>query len=78
LFDLISMIRGQLVRGLSKILLVPHALTLSLKEHTAIAQAIKKGNPEAAQKAMHAHLGAALKRYEDAMEKQMPVRASTR
>lgn len=74
LFDLISMIRGQLVRGLSKVLLLPHALTLSLKEHTAIAQAIKRGNPEAAQKAMQAHLGAALKRYEDSMEKQIPVR----
>jgi len=74
LFDLISMIRGQLVRGLSKVLLLPHALTLSLKEHTAIAQAIKRGNPEAAQKAMQSHLGAALKRYEDAMGKQLPAR----
>jgi len=77
LFDLISMIRGQLVRGLSKVLLLPHALTLSLKEHTAIAQAIKKGNPEGAQKAMQAHLGAALKRYEEAMEKQLTARDRT-
>ncbi len=53
---------------------MPHALTLSLKEHTAIAQAIRRGNPEAAEKAMQAHLGAALKRYEDAMEKHMPAR----
>jgi len=76
LFDLVSMIRGQLARGLSKVLHVPDALPLSLKEHIAIAEAIRRGNSAAAQKAMQAHLGDALKRYDDAMEKQMPVRRS--
>lgn len=74
LYDLISMIRGQLVNGLSKVLLLPDALTLSLKEHASIARAIKRGDAEAAQKAMQEHLGAALKRYENSMAKQMPLR----
>jgi GntR family transcriptional repressor for pyruvate dehydrogenase complex len=74
LFDLVSMIRGQLARGLSKVLHVPDALPLSLKEHIAIAEAIRRGDPEAAERAMQAHLGDALKRYEDAMEKQLPAR----
>jgi GntR family transcriptional regulator, transcriptional repressor for pyruvate dehydrogenase complex len=73
LFDLISMIRGQLVRGLSTVLLLPHALTLSHKEHTAIYTAIKRGDAEGARKAMQAHLGAALKRYDSAMGKQVRV-----
>jgi GntR family transcriptional repressor for pyruvate dehydrogenase complex len=76
LFDLVSMIRGQLARGLSKVLHVPDALPLSLKEHIAIAEAIRRGNPKAAEKAMQAHLGDALRRYEDAMEKQLPARRS--
>ncbi|MEO6910451.1 MAG: FadR/GntR family transcriptional regulator [Edaphobacter sp.] len=71
LFDLVSMIRGQLVRGLSTVLLLPHALTLSLKEHTAIYQSIRRGDAEGARKAMQAHLAAALKRYESAVEKQI-------
>lgn len=76
LFDLVSMIRGQLVRGLSKVLHVPDALPLSLKEHIAIVEAIRRGDSEGAEKAMQAHLGEALRRYEDAMEKQLPARRS--
>ncbi|MBN9614923.1 MAG: GntR family transcriptional regulator [Acidobacteriales bacterium 59-55] len=76
LFDLVSMIRGQLARGLSKVLHVPDALPLSLKEHIAIVEAIRRGNPKAAEKAMQAHLSDALRRYEDAMEKQLPARRS--
>jgi GntR family transcriptional repressor for pyruvate dehydrogenase complex len=63
LYDLISMIRGQLARTLSTVLLLPHALTLSHKEHTAIFSAIKRRDPEGARKAMQAHLGAVLNRY---------------
>ncbi len=74
LLDLISMIRGQLVRGLSTVLTLPHALTLSHKEHTAIFTAIRQRDAGAARDAMHAHLGAALKRYEGAVNKQILVR----
>jgi GntR family transcriptional repressor for pyruvate dehydrogenase complex len=74
LFDLISMIRGQLVRGLSTVLLLPDAVTLSMKEHTAIFQAIRRGAPEAARKAMQSHLQAALERYNTASAKQIQGR----
>lgn len=69
--DLISMIRNQLVRGLSTVLLLPNAITLSLKEHIAILEAIKSGSPEAASTAMQAHLQAALKRYHTAVMQEM-------
>jgi GntR family transcriptional repressor for pyruvate dehydrogenase complex len=71
LFDLVSMIRGQLVRALSTVLLLPNAVILSHKEHSAIFTAVKRGDAEAARKAMHAHLNAALKRYRDAVEEQI-------
>jgi GntR family transcriptional repressor for pyruvate dehydrogenase complex len=74
LFDLISMIRGQLVRALTTVLILPHALTLSYKEHTAILNAVKRSDAEAARKAMHAHLGAALKRYNNAVDRRIIVR----
>ena len=70
ILDLISMIRGQLERGVAKVLLLPHAIPLSLKEHIAIFQAIKKGEPEAARAAMQAHLDAALGRYRNARGKE--------
>jgi GntR family transcriptional repressor for pyruvate dehydrogenase complex len=73
LYDLISMIRGQLTRALSTVLTLPQALTLSHKEHAAIFNAIKRGDPEGAGKAMQAHLGAALNRYNKAMKKQVLV-----
>jgi GntR family transcriptional regulator, transcriptional repressor for pyruvate dehydrogenase complex len=73
LYDLISMIRGQLVRGLSTVLLLPRAMTLSHKEHIAIFNAIKRGDAEAARKAMQAHLSAALRRYDNATEKQVLI-----
>ena len=74
LYDLISMIRGQLVRALSTVLLLPHALALSYKEHAAILAAIKRGDAERARKAMQDHLSAVLKRYYNAVEKQVLVR----
>jgi GntR family transcriptional repressor for pyruvate dehydrogenase complex len=69
LFDLVSMIRGQLARALSTVLLLPNALELSLKEHAVIYRAVKRGDAEAARKAMNEHLSAALKRYNTALEK---------
>jgi GntR family transcriptional repressor for pyruvate dehydrogenase complex len=74
LFDLISMIRGQLARALTRVLTLPNALTLSHEEHSAIFTAIRRGRPEAAQDAMQSHLNAALKRYENALKKQVLVR----
>jgi GntR family transcriptional regulator, transcriptional repressor for pyruvate dehydrogenase complex len=68
LYDLISVIRSQLARILGKVLKLPNALPLSLKEHTAILDAIERHDPEAARKAMHAHLDAVLVRYRKAIE----------
>jgi GntR family transcriptional repressor for pyruvate dehydrogenase complex len=78
LFDLISMIRGQLVRGLSTVLLLPNAVSLSLKEHVAILRAIKNRAPDAAKEAMQAHLRAALQRYNTASDKQRLAREARR
>jgi GntR family transcriptional repressor for pyruvate dehydrogenase complex len=65
--DLIAMIRGQLEKALSRVLLLPNARPLSFKEHLAIVSAIKRHDPEAAREAMQIHLDAALKRYHNAL-----------
>ena len=67
IFDLISMIRAQMGKTLSRVLLVPDALPLSLKEHASIVSAIMHRNPDAASKAMQHHLNAALRRYHNAL-----------
>ena len=64
--DLISLIRSQLMKALHKVLLVPHALPLSHKEHTAIVDAIERHDAEGARSAMHTHLEAHLRRYTEA------------
>jgi GntR family transcriptional regulator, transcriptional repressor for pyruvate dehydrogenase complex len=69
LFDLVSMIRSQLAGGLTKVLLLPNAIPLSFKEHTAIVDAIERRDADEARKAMHAHLGAALSRYKAARKR---------
>lgn len=74
LSDLISMIRGQLVRGVSTVLLLPDAIALSHREHEGILKAMERGNPEAARKAMQAHLEAALARYRSSSENQLRLR----
>jgi GntR family transcriptional repressor for pyruvate dehydrogenase complex len=71
LFDLVSMIRGQLARALTKVLLLPNAIPLSLKEHTAVLEAIKRRDSEAARQAMHAHLSAARDRYNQTSGERM-------
>lgn len=63
LSDLISVIRSQLARTLTRVLKLPNALPLSLKEHITILDAIERHEPEAARKAMHDHLEAVLVRY---------------
>jgi GntR family transcriptional regulator, transcriptional repressor for pyruvate dehydrogenase complex len=68
ILDLVSLIRGQLERGVAKVLLFPHAMPFSVKEHKAILQAIIKRDPEAARAAMQAHLNAAILRHRSAMK----------
>jgi Transcriptional regulators len=68
LSDLISVIRSQLARILNRVLKLPNALPLSLKEHTAILDAIERHDAEAARKAMHDHLDAVLVRYAKAID----------
>ncbi len=63
LLDMISMIRGQLARGLSRVLMLPSALPLSYKEHFKIVQKIRRRDPEGAREAMSEHLCAGLERY---------------
>jgi GntR family transcriptional regulator, transcriptional repressor for pyruvate dehydrogenase complex len=67
-YDLVSMIRGHLVRVLPKVLQLPNALPLSTQEHIAIVEAIERRDAEGARAAMHAHLEAVLQRYGDAMK----------
>ncbi len=61
--DLISLIRSQLARVLTKVLLLPNALPLSYQEHCAVVDAIKKRSPTAANEAMQEHLRSAIQRY---------------
>jgi GntR family transcriptional repressor for pyruvate dehydrogenase complex len=65
--DLIAMIRGQLEKALSRVLLLPNARPLTFKEHVAVVQAIRRRDPVAARDAMQVHLDAALKRYHNAL-----------
>jgi GntR family transcriptional regulator, transcriptional repressor for pyruvate dehydrogenase complex len=64
LFDFVSLIRGQLARALATVLVLPQARPRSIEEHRAILKAVKRRNPEAARRAMQAHLEAAIKRYD--------------
>ena len=67
LFDLISMIRGQLMNPLSRVLPLPNAMPLSLAEHARIVKAIKRRDPQASSAAMRVHLENALARYQSAV-----------
>jgi len=75
-FDLVSMIRSHLVRVLPKVLLLPNAMPLSTKEHVAIVEAIVRRDADAARAAMHAHLGAVLRRYFDAEKQSIAPRVT--
>lgn len=68
LADLISVIRSQLARTLIRVLKLPNALPLSLKEHVTILDAIEAHDADGARKAMHDHLDAVLLRYGKANE----------
>ena len=67
IYDLVSMIRGQFAKALTRVLLLPNARPLSLQEHVSIINAIQRRDPVAASKAMQDHLEAALKRYHSAL-----------
>ncbi len=75
LYDLISVIRSQLASALSSVLKLPNALPLSLKEHTAILDAIERRDPAGARDAMHAHLGAVLLRCAKSREADEEAKA---
>jgi GntR family transcriptional repressor for pyruvate dehydrogenase complex len=61
--DLVSVIRSQLVRALTKVLQSPNAIPLSIKEHLSLVDAIAAHDPDAAREVMLDHLKAALHRY---------------
>jgi GntR family transcriptional regulator, transcriptional repressor for pyruvate dehydrogenase complex len=67
IYDLVSMIRGQFAKALTRVLLLPNARPLSLQEHVSIINAIQRRDPEAASKAMQDHLEAVRKRYHSAL-----------
>lgn len=67
--DLVSVIRGQLERGVARVLQLPQAMPLSVEEHKAILEAMSLRQPEQARVAMEAHLNAATHRYRAALEK---------
>jgi len=61
--DLVSVIRSQLVRALTKVLQSPNAIPLSIKEHISLVEAIAVHDSEEARRVMLDHLKAALTRY---------------
>jgi GntR family transcriptional repressor for pyruvate dehydrogenase complex len=63
LSDMISMIQGQLVRGLSRVLMIPNAVPLSLKQHLRIFEAIRRYDSTAARDVMGDHLSRPFGRY---------------
>jgi len=66
LFDLICMIRNQLVTALDKLLLPP-VRPLTYKEHAAIVEAIEQRDVDRARDAMHTHLQSSLARHRATM-----------
>lgn len=68
ILDLVGVIRGQLERGVAKVLQLPQAMPLSVKEHKSILHAVIKGESEQARAAMQAHLNAAILRHRTAIE----------
>jgi GntR family transcriptional regulator, transcriptional repressor for pyruvate dehydrogenase complex len=62
-FDLISLIRGQLERGVARVLRSAEAIPLSVKEHREIVDAVIARKSQVASAAMNTHLQAAVLRY---------------
>ena len=74
LFDLVSMIRNQLVTALDKLLL-PQVRPLTYKEHAAIVEAIVQRDADRARDAMHTHLLSSLARHRATMGEQIATKA---
>lgn len=68
IFDLLTLIRSQLEQGLLKVGAWPGGPETACTEHRRILDAIRNRDPESAKAAMRAHLGGALKRYQQARE----------
>jgi GntR family transcriptional regulator, transcriptional repressor for pyruvate dehydrogenase complex len=73
LFDLICMIRNQLVTALDKLLLPP-VRPLTYKEHAAIVEAIEQRDVDRARDAMHTHLQSSLARHRATMGEQIATK----
>lgn len=71
ILDLVAVMRGQLERGVAKVLQLPQAMPLSVKEHKTILQAVAKGESEQARAAMQTHLNAAILRHRAAIEESI-------
>jgi GntR family transcriptional repressor for pyruvate dehydrogenase complex len=56
ILDLVSMIRSQLIRALTKALHSPNAIELSIKEHLTLLDSIERHDADAAREAMLVHL----------------------
>lgn len=65
-FDLLTLIRSQLEQGLLRVGAWPGGPETACTEHRRILDAIRDRDPESAKAAMHAHIGGALKRYQQA------------
>ena len=68
ILDLVAVIRGQLERGVAKVLQLPDAMPLSVQEHKEILQAVMNKDSEQACAAMQNHLQAAVLRHRAAVE----------
>lgn len=68
ILDLVTVIRGQLERGVARVLQLPDAMPLSVQEHREILQAVIKKDSEQACAAMQNHLQAAVRRHRAAVE----------
>lgn len=75
LFDMVSMIRGQTIDGISRVFRFPNALSLSFDEHKKIVAAIRRGDAEKARAAMKGHLDAAIERYRVVMGRAADTKA---
>ena len=63
LLDLITLIRGQLERGVVRVLQTENAIPLSINEHRNVLAAVMARHPEKAHEAMNVHLKRAVWRY---------------
>ncbi|WP_419803684.1 FadR/GntR family transcriptional regulator [Terriglobus sp.] len=69
LLDMLTLVRSQLAQTVATVLKLKNAIPLSLKEHEALVKAVRRRNPEAARRAMQAHLTAAIRRFDSTQEK---------